>query len=63
MINSLRVLIFIGGLVIVILGLVIMLLLNESGKKPETLVMVVTWLNFIVGGLLIFYMAKRKGIH
>ena len=63
MINSLRALIFIGGLVIIMLGLVIMLLINESGETPEALVSVVTWLNFLVGGLLIFYMVKRKGIH
>ena len=55
--------IFIGGLVIIMLGLVIMLLINESGETPEALVSVVTWLNFLVGGLLIFYMVKRKGIH
>ena len=63
MINTLRVLIFVGGLVIVILGLVIMLLINDSGKTPQTLVTVVTWLNFLVGGLLIFYMTRRKGIN
>ena len=55
--------IFVGGLVIVILGLVIMLLINDSGKTPQTLVTVVTWLNFLVGGLLIFYMTRRKGIN
>ncbi len=63
MIKSLRILIFLGGLAIVVLGLVIMLLLNDTGKTPENLVTLVTWLNFVVGTLLILYMVKKRGIN
>ncbi len=63
MLKTLRFLIFIGGLAIVMLGLVIMLLANQAGHTPEHLVIAVTWLNFIVGGILLFYMVKRRGIN
>lgn len=58
----LKALIYTGGLFIIILGLVIMLLLGESGENPDFLITVVTWLNFCVGALLILYMMKKKGI-
>lgn len=60
MLSTLRFLIFIGGLVIIGLGLVIMLLENEPNYKTDRLVNIELLLNFVVGGLLIFYMIRKR---
>lgn len=60
MLQTLRFLVFVGGLVIIALGLVIMLLENEPKFNVENLVNIELFLTFGVGLLLIFYMVVRK---
>lgn len=60
MLQTLRFLVFIGGLIIIALGLVIMLLENEPKYSVESLVNIELFLTFGVGFLLIFYMVVRK---
>ncbi len=60
MLQTLRFLVFIGGLIIIALGLVIMLLENEPKYSVENLVNIELFLTFGVGLLLIFYMVVRK---
>ncbi len=62
MLQTLRFLIFIGGLIIIALGLVIMLLENEPKYSIESLVNIELILTFFVGGLLIFYMVRKRSI-
>lgn len=60
MLQTLRFLVFVGGLIIIALGLVIMLLENEPKYNVENLVNIELFLTFGVGLLLIFYMVVRK---
>ena len=60
--QTLRFLVFVGGLVIIVLGLVIMLLENEPKYSVENLVNIELFLTFGVGILLIFYMVRKRGI-
>ena len=62
MLQTLRFLVFVGGLVIIALGLVIMLLENEPKYDVEYLVNIELFLTFAVGLLLIFYMVRKRGI-
>ncbi|MDW3194146.1 MAG: hypothetical protein R8G66_17360 [Cytophagales bacterium] len=62
MLQTLRFLVFVGGLVIIALGLVIMLLENEPKYDVEYLVNIELFLTFGVGLLLIFYMVRKRGI-
>lgn len=60
MLSTLRFLVFIGGLVIIALGLVIMLLENEPKFDTHQLVNIELILTFLVGILLIFYMIRKR---
>ena len=60
MLKTLRFLTFVGGLVIIALGLVIMLLENEPKYNFENLVNIELFLTFGVGFLLIFYMVRKR---
>lgn len=60
MLHTLRFLVFIGGLIIIALGLVIMLLENKPQYEVENLVNIELILTFLVGGLLIFYMVRKR---
>lgn len=60
MLQTLRFLVFIGGLIIIALGLVVMLLENEPNYNVGNLVNIELLLTFGVGLLLIFYMVVRK---
>lgn len=62
MLNTLRFLIFVGGLVIIGLGLVIMLLESEPTFQVGNLINIELALTFGVGLLLIFYMVRKRGI-
>lgn len=60
MLKTLRFLIFVGGLIIMALGLVIMLLESEPKYSIENLVNIELILTFGVGLLLIFYMVRKR---
>ena len=62
MLKTLRFLVFVGGLVIIALGLVIMLLENEPKYSVENLVNIELFLTFGVGLLLIFYMVRKRSV-
>ena len=62
MLRTLSFLVFVGGLVIIALGLVIMLLENEPKYNIEHLVNIELILTFVVGGLLIFYMIRKRSV-
>ncbi|MBV6647657.1 MAG: hypothetical protein KI790_19520 [Cyclobacteriaceae bacterium] len=53
---------FFGGLLLAVLGIVIMLMKNDTGEHPEELVVFTTLLVFVVGFSLILYLIKNRGI-
>ena len=62
MLRILSTLVFVGGLVIIALGLVIMLLENEPKYETAQLINIELILTFIVGILLIFYVSRKKSL-
>ena len=62
MLHTLRAIIFVGALLIALLGIIIMLIVNDGGR-PHQLIQLTLILNFGFGLLLVFFMIKNKGIH
>jgi len=63
MLRTLNTLIFLSSIAVVLMGLTIMLIVNEYGTTPTLLVNATLTLNFVAGAALIFYMSKNKGIN
>jgi len=51
-----------GGMTIVILGLTILLIVNDTNDIPHSLVDFTLFLLFFVGGSLVIYIVKNRGI-
>lgn len=54
---------FFGGILITFLGLLIMLIKNDTGENPHMLSLFTLILVFLVGFALILYIVKNKGIN
>jgi formate/nitrite transporter FocA (FNT family) len=53
---------FFGGIIITFLGLLILLIKNDTGEMPHVLTLFTLILVFVVGFLLIVYIVRNKGI-
>jgi formate/nitrite transporter FocA (FNT family) len=53
---------FFGGIIITLLGVVILLIKNDTGENPHVLSTVTLVLVFVVGFSLIVYIVRNKGI-
>ena len=51
-----------GGLLITVLGLIIMLIHNDTGHIPHDLSVFTLALVFVVGVILIYFMVRNRGI-
>ena len=62
MLRTLRFLVFVGGLIIIALGMAIMLTEHKPKYRVEDLVNIELFLTFGVGLLLIFYMVRKRSV-
>jgi formate/nitrite transporter FocA (FNT family) len=62
MIKILRYIAYFGGHTIVALGLLIMLIENDTGETPHDLVALTLALVFIIGTTLIVYLVRNRGM-
>ena len=54
---------FFGGILITLLGIIIMLIKNDTGQNPHVLATVTLVFVFVVGFSLILYIVRNKGIN